>query len=88
MNHALGNYYIHMWGWLCWLHYLINLVWHLVDVAMSIRVVSMVYHVAWFWYEMTLNYRVIVERYPFPNGVIGSSIPVVKTSRYLTEKKN
>ena len=35
---------------------------------------------------MTLNYRVIVERYPFPNGVVGNSIYVVKSSLYLTEK--
>jgi hypothetical protein len=38
--------------------------------------------------EMTLNYRVIVERYPFPNGVVGGSIPVVKSSLYLTHQKN
>ena len=36
---------------------------------------------------MTLNYRAIVEMYPFPNEVIGSSIPVVKISLYLTEKE-
>jgi hypothetical protein len=37
-------------------------------------------------YEMLLNSRVIVERYPFPNGVAGSSIPIVKSSLYLIEK--
>ena len=36
---------------------------------------------------MTLNYQVIVERYPFPNGVVGGSIPAVKSFLYLTEKK-
>ena len=28
--------------------------------------------------EMTLDYRVIVERCPFPNEVVGDSNPVVK----------
>ena len=37
---------------------------------------------------MTLNYQVIVERYLFSNGVIGGSIPAVKSSLYLTEKNN
>jgi hypothetical protein len=37
--------------------------------------------------EMTLNYRVIVERYPFPNGVVDNLIPVLKSSLYLTGKK-
>ena len=32
---------------------------------------------------MTLNYRVIVERYPFPNGMVGSSIPALKYSLYI-----
>jgi len=38
---------------------------------------------------MTLNYRVIVKRYPFLNEVVGSLIPAVKSSLYLTgeEKK-
>ena len=36
-------------------------------------------------HEMTLNYRVIVERYPVPNVVVGGSIPVVKLSLYLRE---
>ena len=36
---------------------------------------------------MTLDYRVIVKRYPFPNGVVGGSIPTVKSSLYLKEKK-
>ena len=35
---------------------------------------------------MTLNYQVILERYPFMNGVIGSSISAVKSSLYLTKK--
>ena len=35
---------------------------------------------------MTLNYQVIVERYPFSNGVVGSSILVVKSSLYLIGK--
>ena len=50
---------------------------------MLIRVFSMIYHVARFRSEMTLNYQVIVERYPFPNGVVGGSILVVKSSLYL-----
>ena len=37
---------------------------------------------------MTLNYWVIVERYLFPNEMVGDSIPVVKSSLYLMEKKN
>ena len=39
------------------------------------------------WSEMTLNYRVIVERYTFPNEVVGGSISDVKSSLYLMEKK-
>jgi hypothetical protein len=35
---------------------------------------------------MILNYRVIVERYPFMNGVVGGLISVVKFSLYLMEK--
>ena len=35
---------------------------------------------------MTLNYWVIVESYPFPNGVVGG-IPVVTNSLYLTKKQ-
>jgi hypothetical protein len=34
--------------------------------------------------KMTINYRVIVKRYPFPNGVVGGSPPGVKFSLYLT----
>ena len=34
--------------------------------------------------EMTLNCRVMVERYPFLNEVVGSSIPAVKSSLCLT----
>ena len=36
--------------------------------------------------KTTLNYRVIVERYPFVNKVVGGSIPAVKSSLYSTEK--
>ena len=36
---------------------------------------------------MTLNYRAVVERYAFPNGVVGSSNHVMKSFSYLTEKK-
>ena len=36
--------------------------------------------------KMTLNYLVIVERYPILNGVVGGSIPIVKSSLYLMEK--
>lgn len=39
------------------------------------------------WSAMTLNYHVILERYPFPNEVVGGSVPVVKSSLYLTEKE-
>ena len=35
---------------------------------------------------MTLDYRVIVERYPISNGVVGGSIPAVKSSQ-LDKKK-
>jgi hypothetical protein len=38
------------------------------------------------WSKMTLNYRVILERYTFSYGVVGGSIPAVKSSLYLTEK--
>ena len=34
---------------------------------------------------MILNHRMIVERYPFSNEVVGNSIPTVKSSLYLTE---
>jgi hypothetical protein len=36
---------------------------------------------------MILNYRVIVERYPFLNGVVNGSIPVMKFFSLLDEKK-
>ena len=36
---------------------------------------------------MTLDFRVIMERYPFSDGVVGGLIPAVKSSLYLTEKK-
>ena len=39
------------------------------------------------WFQMILNYQVEVERYPFPNGVVGGSIPAVKSSLYLTDNK-
>ena len=29
-----------------------------------------------------------MERHPFPNGVVGGSIPVVKSSLYLIEEEN
>jgi hypothetical protein len=51
---------------------------------MLIQVVSMVFHVAVFWSEMTLNYHVIMEGYLFSSGVVGSTIPTVKPSLYLT----
>jgi hypothetical protein len=35
-------------------------------------------------FEMTLNYQVMVQKYPFPNEVVGGSIPTVKSSLYLT----
>ena len=35
--------------------------------------------------EITVNYWVIVERHPFPNIVVGSLIPVVKSSFKLIE---
>ena len=38
----------------------------------------------WHWSKMSLNYRVIVERYPFLNGMVGNSIHVVKSSLYLS----
>jgi hypothetical protein len=37
--------------------------------------------------EMTLNYWVIVERYPFPNGVVGNLIPAANSSPYSIEQK-
>jgi hypothetical protein len=37
--------------------------------------------------EMILNYQVIVERYPFMNGVVGGSIPFMKSFLYFMEKK-
>jgi hypothetical protein len=37
-------------------------------------------------FEMTLNYQVLVERCPFPNGMDGGSILVVKSSLYLMGK--
>jgi hypothetical protein len=35
---------------------------------------------------MTLNYWVIVEGYPFSNGVVCGSTPAVKSSLYFMEK--
>jgi hypothetical protein len=35
---------------------------------------------------MTLNYRVVVERHPFTNGVVGDSVHDVKSSLYFTGK--
>jgi hypothetical protein len=37
--------------------------------------------------EMTLNYWMIVEMYPFPDEVVCGSIPTVKFSLYLIGKK-
>jgi hypothetical protein len=37
--------------------------------------------------RMTLSCQVIVERNPFPNGVVGGSTHVVKTSLYLAGGK-
>ena len=37
-------------------------------------------------FKMTLNYRVIVDRYPFSDGVVGGSILLVKFSLHLTEE--
>jgi hypothetical protein len=37
--------------------------------------------------EMTLNYWVIVERYPFLNGVVGDSILAVDSSLILTQNQ-
>ena len=42
----------------------------------------------WVSTKTTLNYRVIVERFSFLNGVFGSLIPIMKSSFYLTEKTN
>jgi hypothetical protein len=36
---------------------------------------------------MTLTYWMIMERYLFSNEMIGDSIPAVKSSLYLMEKK-
>ena len=36
--------------------------------------------------EMTLNYWLIVERYPFLNGVVGGSISAVKSSLNLMKR--
>ena len=35
---------------------------------------------------MTLKYRVVVERYSFPNEVVGGSNSAVKSSLYLTRE--
>jgi hypothetical protein len=37
--------------------------------------------------KMNLNYWITMEKYPFPNIVVDSSIHDVKSSHYLTEKK-
>ena len=34
-----------------------------------------------------MNYYVIVERYPFPNGVVNGSIPTVNIFSLLGQKK-
>ena len=38
-------------------------------------------------FEMTLNYWVIVQRYPFPTGLVGGSILALISSLYLMGKK-
>ena len=37
--------------------------------------------------KATLNYRVIVERYPMSNGVVDGTILVVKSSLFLTQER-
>lgn len=37
--------------------------------------------------EMTLIYRAIMDMYPFPNRVVGNSIPVMKSPLYLAGGK-
>ena len=44
-------------------------------------------HIAPTWSEMTLNYRVIMKRYPFVNGLVAGSILTVKSSLSLTERQ-
>ena len=39
------------------------------------------------WSKMTVNYRVIVERYPFFNEVVGNSISTLKSSLHLMGKR-
>jgi hypothetical protein len=39
------------------------------------------------WSEMTLNYQVIVEKYPFSNRVPGGSISTIISSLYLMMEK-
>ena len=41
----------------------------------------------WTRFSSFSNWRVIVERYTFPNGVVGGSIPAVKSSLYVVEIK-
>ena len=40
------------------------------------------------WFEMTLNHQVIVERYPFMNGVVGGSISRYEIFSLLDKMKN
>ena len=67
------------------------IVFQLVFANMPIQI-SMVSHIYYFWMfdqsEMTLNYRVIVEKYQFLNEVVGGSIPAVKSSLYLMGKNS
>ena len=58
---------------------------HHVDPT-KVNVSSLLYWWRWLRSEMTLNYQVIGERYPFPNGVVGGLIPAVTSSLNLTKK--
>ena len=60
----------------------------LLIVKLSHHVLVTTYMCTFLRWEMTLNYRVKVERHPFPNGVVGGSMPPVIFSLYLTEKTN
>jgi hypothetical protein len=42
-------------------------------------------HVIYGRFRMTLNYRVIVERHLFINGVVGGPIATIKPFLYLTK---
>ena len=58
-----------------------------IDVQGKTQIITLVKLIEIVRSEMTLNYRVIVERYSFANGtVVGSLISVMKSSLYLTGK--